>query len=348
MIKIKPLKKNIIVLAAVLIFSYAINVSFAQTPQESQSSLYVPLIGITSVPEPLALPDGPGNVTYRYAVKNFLEELSLTNIQVVDDKCTPVKFIEGDDNGNSKLDSSETWRYSCTVKVSETTQSIATAIGIVNDITTTHKAYTTVVVGLDTPPPLVSIVNIAKIAYPLALPPEGGAVNFTYKVNNPGVAPLSNITVTDNKCSNMSSKLGDTNGNNLLDTSEVWIYTCTMFLEETTTNTATVVAFSGGFKAVGETTVTVKVQSVALPEAGNVPGFPDQRIPSFPETGVNPNFKIIVWAILSGVSAGLITFLFLNRIYGMRGISARRLPAGRQGSLSKDGQAASDEKNKPE
>lgn len=318
MIKINTLKKIITVLAVVLVFSYATESSFAQTPQESQSSLYVPLIGITSVPNPLALPSGSRNVTYHYAVKNFSEEASLTNIQVIDDKCSPVKFVEGDDNDNLELDSSETWRYSCTVKISETTQSIATVTGTINNLTATHKAYTTVIVGLDIPPPLVSIVNITKIAYPLALPPEGGNINFTYKVNNPGVVPLSNITVTDNKCSNMSSKLGDTNGNNLLDTNEVWIYTCKMFLKETTTNTATVTAFSNGFKAIGETTLTVKVEPVALPEAGIVKDFQAQPIMSFPETGMNSNFKIIVWAILSGVLAGLIIFFFLNRINRMR------------------------------
>lgn len=317
MIKIKPLKKISIVLAVVLVFSYAAKSGFAQTSEGSQNALYVPLIGITSVPDPLALPGGSGNVTYHYAVKNFLEELSLTNIQVIDDTCAPVAFIEGDDNGNAELDSSERWRYSCTATISETTGSIATVTGTVNDVTTTHKAYTTVVVGLDTPPPLVSIVNITKIAYPLALPVEGGNIDFTYKVNNPGVVPLSTVTVTDDKCSTMSQKLGDTNGNNLLDTNEVWMYTCSMFLKETTTNTATVVAFSNGFKAIGETTITVKVEPVALPNVGDaeiVPDFPTQAISSVPETGINPNFKIIVWAILSGVLAGLIAFFFLNRM----------------------------------
>lgn len=308
------IKRIFLIAFAILVLGGGVKNVFAQTSQASQSSLYVPLIGITSVPDPLALPRGSGSVTYRYAVKNFLEELPLTNIQVTDDKCGPVQFTEGDDNNNSELDSDETWRYSCTVKISETTQSIATVIGTVNNIITTHKAYTTVVVGLDIPPPLVSIVNITKIAYPLALPVEGGSINFTYKVNNPGIVPLSNVAVTDNKCSNMSSKLGDTNGNNLLDTNEVWIYTCKMFLKETTTNTATVVAFSNGFKAIGETTITVKVEPVALPEAGSVPDLPAQPSPSFPETGTNSNFKIIVWAILAGILAGLTSFFFLNRM----------------------------------
>lgn len=318
--KTTPLKKVILVLVVVLVFSYAtknthselVEGVFAQTLQESQSSWYIPLIGITSVPDPLALPEGPGNVTYHYAVKNFLEELSLTNIQVTDDKCASVQFVEGDDNGNAKLDSDETWRYTCTVEVSETTQSVATVTGTVNDTTATHKAYTTVAVGSDTPPPLVSIVNITKVAYPLALPSEGGIINFTYKVNNPGIVPLSNVTVTDNKCSDISSKLGDTNGNNLLDPDEVWIYTCKMLLKETTTNTATVEAYSNGFRAFGETTITVQVEPVVLPDEGIAPSLPAQPVPDFPETGTSSGFKVVVWSILSGVLAGLLTFFFLN------------------------------------
>ncbi|MDP3988770.1 MAG: hypothetical protein Q8P93_00850 [bacterium] len=322
MIKRKPLINSITLLVAVLVFSIATKSSFAQSAQqESTSSWYVPLIGITAVPNSLTLPKGGGEVTYQYAVKNFLKELPLSTIQVTDDTCRSVQFLEGDDNGNEELDANETWRYSCTVSIVETTQSIATVTGTINDVIATHKAYSTVAVGVDSAPPLVSIVNITKIAYPLSLTPEGGVIHFTYKVNNPGIVPLRNVTVVDDKCRTMSSKLGDTNGNNLLDTNEVWVYTCTMFLKETTTNTATVTAFSNGFKATGETTLTVKVAQAAV--AGDVEtilDIPTQTVPGFPETGADSDFKIIVWAILSGVLAGLITFLFLSRISRMREI----------------------------
>lgn len=309
------LKSLVLLVIAVLIFGYGAKNVFAQTAQESQSSLYVPLIGITSVPDPLALPNGPGNVTYNYAVKNFLKELPLSDIQVVDDKCSPVKFVEGDDNGNSELDYSETWRYSCVTKLSETTQSIAVVTGTTNNITATHKVYATVVVGLNKLPPLVSIVNVTKVAHPLSLPTEGGDITFVYKVNNPGVVPLSEVTVTDDKCSAMSGKLGDTNGNNLLDINEVWIYTCTMHLNQTTTNTATVNAFANGLKAAGSVTITVVVDVPNLPDVGikSVPDFPAQPIPSSPETGVSSDLKIIVWGILSGVLTGLVVLFFLNR-----------------------------------
>lgn len=298
-------------LLLVLIFGVGTNSVFAQ---DSISVLYVPLIGLTSVPDPLALPKGPGNVTYNYAVKNFLPDIALTGIQVVDDKCSPVKFVTGDDNRDTSLNYSETWRYRCTTRLSDTTQSIATAIGQANNITATHKAYATVVVGSDNLPPLVSIVNITKVAYPLSLPAAGRNIAFTYKVNNPGIVPLSDVTVTDDKCTAMSNKLGDTNGNNLLDITEVWMYTCSMHLTQTTTNTASVTAFANGLKAVADTTFTVKVDVPIGLISQQKPSQAVQSPPNLPDTGaVNPGLKSAVWVILTGVLATLIFFSVITR-----------------------------------
>lgn len=291
-------KKSIIsILFFVLIFG---SITKSLLAQASPSVLYVPLIGLTSVPDPLALPNGPGNVTYHYAVKNFLQEVALTQVQVVDDNCGPVRFVEGDDNYDSRLDYNETWRYVCTSRLSATTQSTATATATANNITASHKAYATVVVGSDNPPPLVSIINVTKVAYPLSLPTEGGNITFTYKVNNPGVVPLSNVTVTDDKCSALSGKVGDTNGNNLLDTNEVWIYRCTAHLSETNTNTVYVTAFANGLKAVSEATITVTVDT------------PIPQSPNLPNLGVNPDLKITLWKILLGVLAILVIFFVLT------------------------------------
>lgn len=293
--KVTLFKRFVRITIVVLVFGYGVKGILAQ---EIPSALYVPLIGISSVPEPLALPKGSGDVTYRYAVKNFLQEYPLTDVQVTDDKCSPIKFIEGDDNGDGKLDYAETWRYDCVIRLYETTQSIATVIGTANNLPTAHKAYVTVVVGSDNPFPLVNIINVSKISYPLSLPIEGGEVTFTYRVNNPGVVPLSNISVTDDKCSNMSGKLGDTNYNNLLDITEVWIYTCRTHLTQTTTNTVSITAFAGELRAVGYATMTVVVEP---------------STPNFPETGARLNFKIIAWSTLLGILAGLVTFSTLTR-----------------------------------
>lgn len=155
----------------------------------------------------------------------------------------------------------------------------------------------------------VSIVNITKVAYPLSLPAEGGQVIFTYKVTNPGVVPLSDVVVSDDKCSAISGKLGDVNGNELLDINETWVYACAAILRQTTTNTATVTAFANGLRAVADVTVTVFVGASA---DNPVPAFLDQPAPKFPETGTDTDFKITTWGIMSGILAALIVFFILT------------------------------------
>ncbi|MDP2668865.1 MAG: hypothetical protein Q8P07_03475 [bacterium] len=296
-------KRLVLILIAVSGLAYGAKSIFAA---ESLSVLYVPIIGITSVPDPLALPAGPGKVTYRYAVKNFVEEIPLTNIEVTDDRCGAVKFTEGDDNGDARLDYSETWRYTCDTILSNTTESTATAKGTANNITAVHRAFSTVIVGSNQTHPLVSIINITKVAYPLSLPKEGGDITFTYRVNNPGQVSLRDVVVTDDKCSAMSGKLGDINGNDQLDINEVWIYTCKTNLKQTTTNTVSVTSTANGFKAVGYATITV---IVAESEAG----FP--AVPILPETGgIGENSKIIIWMGLVGILAVLAALFVVKRV----------------------------------
>ena len=301
------MKKIILTLCAVLALGCGASSVSAQT---SSLGVYVPLIGISSVPDPLALPSGPGDVTYHYAVKNFLSEYPLAEVHVTDDSCSPVTFVEGDDNNDSQLDSTETWRYICTTQVSTTTQSVATATGVADGIHAVHTAYATVVVGSNTPPPLVSIVNITKVAYPLSLPAGGGSITFTYRVNNPGVVPLSDVSVTDDKCAAMSGELGDRNNNRLLDPDEVWVYSCTTNLTHTTTNTATVEAYANGLRAVDYYTLTVTVATSSA-DTSLTPNLPNTG--SDPTVGMGLDVKTIVWSALVATLAVLLVFFLVTR-----------------------------------
>jgi hypothetical protein len=171
------------------------------------------------------------------------------------------------------------------------------------------------------PTSLVSITDVNSFTYPLSLPSGGGPVSFTYKVTNLSTVPLSDVTVADDNCSAMSGHLGDTNGNGLLDTDEVWIYSCTTIVRQTTTNIATVTAYASGTKAAANNTITVSVAASAanenvtsspiLPNTGSSP-----LVPGLPANGTNPNtldITAIIWEVLGGILVVLIIFYLIIR-----------------------------------
>ncbi len=223
----------------------------------SSSRIYPPLINVIKTPDPLALTLGEGLVTYTYKVTNP-GQVTLSDVSVSDDKISTVNYVSGDVNDDNLLQTSETWIYTGKMTLIETTTNTATAEGSANGLTATDIAYATVVV---TPAVVVypPLINVIKTPDPLALASGGGSVTYTYKVTNPGKVTLSDVSVIDNKVSPVYYVSGDVNADNLLQTSETWIYTGKATLTETTTNTATAKGSANGMTAVDLTYVTVIV-----------------------------------------------------------------------------------------
>jgi hypothetical protein len=105
------------------------------------------------------------------------------------------------------------------------------------------------------------IINVIKTPEPLMLPSQGGSVTYTYKVTNPGVVELSDVSVTDDKLSPVTYVSGDVNFDNRLQPNETWIYTGTTTLDVTTTNTATATGGANGMTVTDIAIVTVIVPS---------------------------------------------------------------------------------------
>lgn len=104
-----------------------------------------PLIHLTKVPSPLALKAGGGMVTYTEKITNP-GTVPLNNVQLADDKCGPMKYISGDTNVDLKLDTTETWTYTCQTNLTQTTTNTAIATGEANGFTVRDIAVATVVV----------------------------------------------------------------------------------------------------------------------------------------------------------------------------------------------------------
>ncbi len=69
------------------------------------------------------------SVTYTYKVTNP-GDVALGAVVVSDDKCTPLSAPAGDTNNNAKLETTETWTFTCTQAIAATTTNTAIVTGI--------------------------------------------------------------------------------------------------------------------------------------------------------------------------------------------------------------------------
>lgn len=257
----------------------------------------LPLIDVTKVPNPLALPAGAGPVTYTYTVTNT-GKVPLGTIGVTDNKCAPVQYISGDTNNDSKLDLTETWLYRCTKTVSQTETNTATAHGYSDGVDVYKSANATVVVGSSVVPPLIHIVKVPSV---FALPAGGGPVLYTYTVTNPGTAPLHDVSVIDDKCTGLPGRVvghpGDINKNNLLDSGEMWTFTCQSNITQTTTNLATAEGSANGLTAIDFAHAGVVVLA---------PGLPNTGLPPFSGSALWYIVMLLVGLVVGAVGTSLI------------------------------------------
>lgn len=271
--------------------------NIAGSTSGGSSFAILPLINVTKVPNPLSLPSGPGLVTYTYVAKN-IGTVSMIGPWVKDDKCTDVKYVSGDTNKNGRLSVGESWTYTCTKMVSVTETNTATAHGQASGWDVYDTANATVVVGVALTPPLIHLEKVPNV---FALPAKGGPVTYSYLVTNVGTVPMSDVTITDDKCTGLPGRVvghpGDLNKDNLLDVNEAWQFTCLTNLTKTTTNTATAEGHANGFTSIDYSSATVVVAS-----------------PGLPNTGFGPNDKGLMNILVpAGVLALLLSFYMVLR-----------------------------------
>ncbi|MFA6304585.1 MAG: ice-binding family protein [Patescibacteria group bacterium] len=263
-----------------------------------------PLIDVVKVPSPLALPNGPGLVEYTFTLTNT-GTVPVTSITLIDDTCSPIILTSGDTNGDAKMDLTETWTYKCSAVLAATHTNTVVATGWANGISAVDIASATVVVSLPVIPPLI---HVTKVPTPLTLLAGGGPALYHYTVTNPGTEPLSNVYITDDKCTGLPGRVfghpGDLNSNNLLESNESWSFNCQTNLTQTTTNTATASGEANGLTAKDYAVATVIVAPTVVPIV---------VAPILPKTGFAPqeqnislNFVILGILALALISAILV------------------------------------------
>lgn len=210
-------------------------------------------------------------MTYTYTLRN-IGTVPVTNVTMVGDACGPIVRVSGDSNANNALEVNETWVHTCSTTLAATHTNTVVATGWANGISAVDTASATVVVGAPIIPPLIHVVKVPSV---FALPAPGGAVTYTYTVTNPGTAPLSNVSITDDRCTGLPGRVvghpGDLNQNNLLESNEAWGFTCQTNLTQTTTNIGTASGSANGLTARDLALATVVVATPGLPSTGLPP-----------------------------------------------------------------------------
>ena len=179
-------------------------------------------------------------VLYTYTVTNT-GDVSLANPKVVDNKCSPVAYLSGD-NGNGLLDPGEIWLFQCVTSLAADTVNTAIASGQPSNpqglpLPGIPPVSAQDTESVDVVAPKINLVKSASAP----IVNLNGSVLYTFTVTNPGDTPLVNVNLVDNQCSPLSAPVktgGDNDG--LLEPGETWTYTCTKQLTQDTTNTATV------------------------------------------------------------------------------------------------------------
>ena len=166
------------------------------------------------------------NVTWTYTVTNT-GNVGLSNVTLSDDKIGAItNFVGGDTNGNTILDTTETWVYTAAGTATEGHYSnIGTVKGSNNGTTVSDNdgsSYFGANPGIN-----IDKVTVYKSTEGDGLNiPSGEAIGWKYTVTNTGNVGLSNVTVSDDKVGTITNFVGgDTDGDNTLDTNETWVYT---------------------------------------------------------------------------------------------------------------------------
>ena len=227
----------------------------------------------------------PGEtVHFTLRVRNW-GNVSLSRVSVTDSMPQCYLSQPRGDNGNRKLDPGEEWTYTCAVTfcqgevVSPSGASevgaACTTPGLCSDVTNVAKVtakdprgrYLTAEdsIFIDLIRPGISINKTAN----RTVVQQGDDVNYTLKVKNTGDTALANVSVADSMPDCQLRGPDGDNGNGLLDVGEKWKYTCSVALERTTRNKATVAATDvRGGRWTDSDSVRVRVSSACVTVSG--------------------------------------------------------------------------------
>lgn len=158
--------------------------------------------------------------------------------------------------------------------------------------------------------PIISITKVPSRLTPFKF--GGGDVTYTYTVRNPGIVAIKNVVITDDKCAPVFGPIGDINKNKILETTEIWKYTCDTNILVSTRNTATVKGNANGFTATANASASVIVLT-PVSSSISTPKVEPKVIPGLPNTWITQEKSGIPWNIIILVNIILFTVILVAR-----------------------------------
>jgi uncharacterized repeat protein (TIGR01451 family) len=179
-------------------------------------------IAITKMPDLIQAHEGDV-IAYTYTVTNP-GNVPLSNVSVTDNRTEDITYQSGDTDSDGRLDTDETWIFTATYTIPT-----GDADHLVNPAAA-HGSYAGVGTIIDWTTASVDILRpaiaINKTADPVEAY-EGDTITYAYTITNTGNTPLSAISVNDDEIEDITYQSGDTNGDDMLDTDETWVFTAT-------------------------------------------------------------------------------------------------------------------------
>ncbi len=165
-------------------------------------------------------------VVYTFDVTNTGDTATLANVTVNDtigNQVTNAVYASGDTNNDGLLQKTETWHFTLNYVIPEDTNSVVNTGQACGFDPAQTKVCDTDTHTLDVLHPELQVIKTASTEE--ANP--GDTVTYTFTVTNLGDTPLDITKVHDSIALDgaVLQPGGDTNGNELLDTSETWVYT---------------------------------------------------------------------------------------------------------------------------
>jgi len=204
----------------------------------------------------------------------------LTGVAITDPLCVPAATLRpaGDANGNTVLETTETWIYDCIVPNVQANFVNTAKVDATDGTTPVSDTDDATVIMVQAPAPAINIAKAATTPNVF----QGQPAPFTLTVTNTGNVALNAVVVTDAQCTvpPVLRVGGDANNDTILQTTETWVYDCNVDTTPTSgtlTNTATVDATDGATPVTDTATADINVvpvvagTSILIDKSANAP-----------------------------------------------------------------------------